>query len=77
MPDDIIRCTKCGVILVDKRRKRIRSCAHYPLTIERFDGKEQASIICLGTERSGFSQIATVECHDFNKCFEDAMSWCE
>jgi len=75
MLNNVIRCNKCGVILLDRRKKKIRSCAHYPLIIEKFDGNEPTVSICLGSERNGHSQIITVEEHDFNKCFELALKW--
>jgi len=76
MPDNAIRCDKCGVVLVDPRRKKIRSCSHYPLTIEKLNvGGEDASHIGLGTTKSQkYRDVAVVD-FDFNHCFNVAMEW--
>lgn len=79
MSDNAIRCDKCGVILVDKRKKKIRSCSHYPLTIEILEapGLTKASHIGLGTTRSKRYMDAAVIDFDFNSCFNKAMEWLE
>lgn len=74
MPDNVIRCDKCGVVLVDPRRKKIRSCSHYPLTIEMID---RDSHIGLGTTKSGNYKDTAVFGFDFNSCFNKAMEWPE
>lgn len=78
MPDNAIRCDKCGVVLVDPRRKKIRSCSHYPLTIEKLSmGDVDSSHIGLGTTKSGNYMDAAVVDIDFNACFNKAMKWGE
>lgn len=76
MPDNSIRCEKCGVVLVDPRKKKIRSCSHYPLTIEKLSmGGLDASHIGLGTTKSGNYKDASVVGFDFNSCFNKIMEW--
>ena len=72
MIDGNIRCTQCGVVLVDKRRKRIRSCAHNPLVIEDMGGLSRMAHIGLGTTKSGKYRDAGDTC--FNDCFEKAFT---
>lgn len=54
-----VKCETCGVILVDPRRKRLRSCAHYPLIVEQIDGQ---SVITIGTGRNGRPQTTRTQC---------------
>ncbi len=76
MPDNAIRCDRCGVVLVDPRRKKIRSCSHYPLTVEMLDiNSVSASHIGLGTTKSGKYMVAATVDFDFNSCFNKAMEW--
>jgi len=79
MSDKAIRCDKCGVVLVDPRKKKIRSCSHYPVTIEMLEapGLTSSSHIGLGTTRSGKYMDVAVVGFDFNSCFNKAMEWPE
>ena len=68
MSDKSIRCGKCGVILIDPRKKKIRSCSHYPLTIEKIDGN---SGLMLGTLKSG--DVRNVVCRNLDTCFQNII----
>jgi len=53
-----VKCETCGVILIDSRRKRLRSCAHYPLIVEQIDDQ---GVITIGTGRNGRFYTTKIE----------------
>lgn len=69
MNDNLIKCEKCGVILVDPRRQKIRSCAHYPVTIEKINSK---FAILIGIKTGSMKKVITDK--GFNFCFENIMN---
>ncbi len=72
MPDNAVRCNRCGVILVDPRKRKVRSCSHYPVTMER--DELGTYIIKIGTKKSknGHSCISVTS---FNDCFRMALDF--
>ena len=67
--DNLIRCDICGVILIDPRRKKLRSCPHKPLTIEEIDGKR---ILTLGVAKR--DDAIVVSEMTFDECFDSFVS---
>lgn len=67
--DNLIRCGTCGVILIDPRKRKIRSCPHEPLAIEEINGKP---IITLGVAKRDNAMKTSDE--TFNQCFNNLLS---
>jgi hypothetical protein len=61
------KCDKCGVILIDKRKRKLRSCAHYPIIIEQDNRK---CIISFGSNKN---RINIKTSNNFNTCFNSLI----
>jgi len=58
-----IKCDECGVILVDSRKLKIRSCSHHPLIIEKYNGE---CYISIGPNRDKLHEFSG---KTFSACF--------
>jgi len=72
MPDNAVRCNKCGVVLIDPRKRKIRSCSHYPVTMER--DELGTYVIKIGTKNSE-NAYTSISVDGFNDCFRAALDW--
>lgn len=72
MPDNAVRCNKCGVILVDPRKRKVRSCSHYPVTMER--DELGTYLIKIGTKNSENAHVS-ISVDSFNDCFRTTLDW--